>query len=515
MSPLPRRILSITAFVAASILSGACSLQKNSAALSPDIAAPHTGDPQTETQVSALASTKIRAGLKVFVTSNRLRVRSTPEIVNQDVTAPCRPEEGCAEKVVKASNIVGVLEPGDAVEIVDPKTIGEAEFIAIKVLDSNADVPRNIVLYTSAKYLDETPMKSDASIALPGGSTTTPTGAKAPSTAKLFVITNIATEKVRVYQRCEPSESCVNKLLFEQDVVNGEDKGGTRSDVGVYRISSWEKFYETLPEYPAWFKLGYPELPAPGASHNAWYKSGFMPAGIGSMRGAFGWYTLKVEPNGNGQWMHGTAGWGADKKRFILRKETFAGRWADLFGSIRSHGCTRIDNESIAYLRTLLPIGTTYVKIYAKEGTRRAAPLANGPERDSWSYILTKAGGGVTNKHQVADRDTVLASGTPRSEWIEEGTLTFDRYPHAVPFDRKKNKSEGGDLYELGARAFHGVFLVDEGTLVDYQHPAALGRGGYSDGVMPSYMISNDPNYVLPEAPRESNDPAESGTYGS
>lgn len=427
-----RKIAQLSALLATAVLMAACA---------PNEVAPNTGSIETEGQTGALAPSQAQAGRQVF-TNTALNARSAPEL---------------------GDNVIGKLNPNDKVEIVDSQMIGGNNFIGVKVIESSSDVPTDRVVYISADYLNPTRSESELN-------------------SKVFVVTNIATEKVRVYKRCAPGEGCANKVIFEQDVVNGEDDDGTRTDVGTYAVTSWTKFYETGP-YPAWYRPSYPPVPKPGADRLDWLSSSVMPGGKGDMRGAFGWYTMKVGPNPNGQWMHGTAGWGADKKSFIAFKDSFWGGILNIFTSIRSHGCTRIDNESIAFLRQIIPVGSVYVKLYAKEAVRN--PRA-GNSMGSWNYIMTKNGYGQVNNHQLADRDQVLSSGTPRGEWIEEGTLSYST----------SAKANTGDLYGIGDRNFRGVYIVDEGTTVDYQHPAGLSVGGQGRS-LPSFMISNDRSYTM------------------
>jgi hypothetical protein len=121
---------------------------------------------------------------------------------------------------------------------------------------------------------------------------------------------------------------------------------------------------------------------------------------------------------------------------------------------------------------------------------------------------MTINGGGVTNNHELADRNAVLANGTPPSQWIEEGQLSINQYPHVVTFNPQERNSAGGNLYGIQTKNFRGVFLVDEGTVVDYQHPAGLDVGGFSDHSLPSFMISTDQNYYVPQAPTTGFDPS-------
>lgn len=439
-----RSAATVSALIAASILA-ACAPQASPQLSSNDI---HTGDAATEGQTAGLTASQQKSGFQAYVSAEFVNVRTAPE--------------------VSPSTLAGGLERNDKVEIVDGALIGPEKFIAIRVLETNTGVAKGQILYIAERYLSGEQVKLEGDQA---------------AASKLFVVTNIATEKVRVYQRCEPTEGCVNKMIFEQDVVAGNDNAENRTDVGVYRIDKWEKFYESGP-YAAWYRPGYLPVPSQG-SRQAWFDTEYMPGRKTAMRGAFGWYTIKVSPNPNGQWMHGTAGWGKDKKDFIMFKDSFLGGIVSLFTNIGSHGCTRIDNESIAYLRQILPVGTPYIKIYAKEAIRGSTPMSYFPAKASWNYIMTKNGYGTTGNHERADRNEVLANGTPRSQWIEEGTFIADQHPDAA----------SGDVYDIGSRNFRGVFVVDEGTTVDYSHPSKLAVGGNPSRGLPSFMISNNRSF--------------------
>lgn len=470
-APLATALPVIPTILMAVLLTTACSGKPDG--MGDEAAAPHTGAIDIENQVGALSPSQARAGAVVYVYAERLNVRSSPEV----------PAEGGDSS--SNSNLVGALEMNDKVEIVDPQPIGSSRFVAIRVVESRTPVPKDQTLYVSLQHLNG----SARQFQLEGNVATA---------SKIFIVTNIATEKTRVYQRCEPWEGCVNKMLFEQDVVVGEDDrgDGLRTDVGTYRVTSWEKFYETPGKYPAWYKEGYPNVPPPG-SRRDWFSSSHMPDGQGEMRGAFGWYTMKVGPNPNGQWMHGTAGWGQDKKSFIKFKDSFWGGIVSLFTNLGSHGCTRIDNESITYLRSKVPVGATYVKIYAKEGSRAPYPAQVSTEPGQWAYIMTKNGGGVTNNHQLADRDLVLSTGTTSEEMIEEGVLDLDQTPTPVTF----KGDDTYNLYDVPEKDLVGYFLVDEGTVIGYQHPPELGVGGFADRQLPSFMVTEDDSTYYAPSP--------------
>ncbi|RYZ67790.1 MAG: hypothetical protein EOP05_17280 [Proteobacteria bacterium] len=185
-----------------------------------------------------------------------------------------------------------------------------------------------------------------------------------------------------------------------------------------------------------------------------------------------------VGPNPHGQWMHGTIGWGADKEKFVRFQDSFLGGIVDIFAALGSHGCTRMSNEAIAFMRAKLPVGATYIKIYAKEGladqSRAGYPAAN--QLGKFDYILTNLGAGQTNtRHDIPSREAVLAANTPKENWMEEGTFNYDQTPDAVR----------GDHYKLGEKSMTGVFYVDQGTIsADYKHPVndKLSVGGMNGG---------------------------------
>lgn len=446
-----------------SVLTGALALTtacSQDGAKTDDQIAPQTGSELTETQIAVSPALASASGI-AYISADSVRVRTAPE---------------------NGENVAGRLYTNDKVQIVDATPIGSDKFVSIRVLTSNSTVDRNVALYIASRFLNSEPVKVDEAATsglIPAAEGPRVDGQKPIQTNRLFIVTNIATERLRVYQRCLAGEGCVNRMIMEAGVVNGEAKDGTHTDVGFYQVSSWTKFYET-PAYPAWYKPGYPAVPKPG-NRTAWIRESYMPNGQGDMRGAFGWYTAKVAPNPNGQWTHGTAGWGADKDNFIKFKDSFWGHVVNIFTSIRSHGCTRIDNESIAYLRQLISVGTPLVKIYARETYRDGTRAAYSKTPGRWEYILTTNGHQQINKHQLADRAAVLAQGTPQSEWLDQGAYSVDQFPDA----------ESGDLYSL--RNFQGEFIVDEGTLLNYRHPAGIGRGGYSDQIAPPYMFTTNP----------------------
>ncbi len=411
---------------------------------------PETGEPidhQTPAPPSPTKAVDNVVGTVAYVYSERIRARSSAEITDD--------------------NIVGVLELNDPVEILNEKT--ERGFAQVRVVQERGSLTAGQIVFVASKYLNKTPRVLSLTEEAAQG---------------IFMVQNIATEKARIYRRCKPDEGCVNRLLAEINTVNGEDKNGTRTSLGSYRITKWEKFYEDKARlYPAWYRPHYPPVPKPNVSRAAWFDDDYMPNGSGDARGAFGWYTAIVGPNAHSQWTHGTLGWGADGEAFIDYKNTFWGVLLNLFTSIRSHGCTRMSNPAVAYVREVLPAGASLIKIYAREtyrDERRTAYQAVKDEHKWYYFILTITGYGKAGG-LGPDRYKVLAENIPQKDWLEEGAYYLDQYPNA----------KDQNLYDIDGDDFKGVYNVDEGTVSrDYRHPRELGRGGYSDQLVPSYMIA-------------------------
>jgi hypothetical protein len=342
---------------------------------------------------------------------------------------------------------------------------------------------------------------------------------------KYFVVVNVATETIRLYEKSCVENTCSNKMILESEVVVGEDidhakeeKGKGRSVLGSYRVTGWSKFYQD-PEghYPSWYNSEYPLPPAPEASWGDWFSKKFMPLDIkgkpvGHMRGAFGWYTAFVAPEAFGQWTHGTLGWGSDKDKFIKKTK---GVLINIVADPRSSGCTRNNNEAIAYLRKMIDIGTPIVKIYAKEEILDPT-MANYPtEIEEWKYVLT------TNRNHAIDREDVLKNlnitpqdldafweakrgggslvldpKSPLNQVLEAGTYARDVHPDAIAYTpgEKLNKftrkiGRKGNVYGIKNNEMHGVFYVDAGLLDGYKHPdTVLESGGFPDEVTPSWM---------------------------
>ncbi len=325
---------------------------------------------------------------------------------------------------------------------------------------------------------------------------------------KYFIVQNVATEKTRVYLKCEEdsNHNCLpgtkNTMVFETEmVVGGKDM---RTNVGVQNIEYWTKFKDTPGVYPSWYDPTYPPVPNPGKGFKRWFDADVMPDGKKSasnggkkMRGAFGWYTTKMTPSDSGQWMHGTVGWGSDEDKFInfAHGGGLAGTIANIFADMRSHGCTRHENRAIAYLQSFLPAGTALIKIYAKEELKDAslARYESLPATKTWNYILTKEDVREINP-KSSTAEEVQTRGVSEDMILERGSYTVNMRPQVQNITGKGAKSgRSGDSYKLFRNEGpYGAFYVDEGTITpDYRHPAGVKYEGISDfsaTLVPNYM---------------------------
>ncbi len=325
----------------------------------------------------------------------------------------------------------------------------------------------------------------------------------ADAARKYFIVQNIATERTRVYEKCQENpetKACINgtrnRLVFETEMVVGGDD--LRTDLGVQNISHWEKFYQdNNAHYPSWYDPSYP--PTPKGGFLKWSKKSAMPNKQGQMRGAFGWYAAIMSPSATGQWMHGTIGWGDDKDSFIkIAHGKGIGFFGKLFSDMRSHGCTRHENRAIAYLQSLVPAGTALIKIYAKEALADATLSRYESQKNpmTWNWILTKEDVRSHNPKSSTAAE-VQARGVQQNMIIEQGSYEVDQYPTIQEITKKDAESgKSGDSYKLFRDSPpQGLFLVDEGIVTrDYRHPAGIkadGISGFKSGekLVPSYAL--------------------------
>lgn len=313
---------------------------------------------------------------------------------------------------------------------------------------------------------------------------------------------------------------------METEVVVGEDrdlpkeqKGKGRSLLGSYRVTGWAKFYQDAEgHYPAWYKEGYPALPKVGAGAMKWFGKKVMPKdekgkAHGDMRGAFGWYAGFVGPNAYGQWAHGTIGWGADKDFFIKKTKKF---WANVVSNPRSSGCTRNNNEAIAFIRQLVEIGTPMIKIYAREALLDPSLMDYPEETKEWKYILTKTASakagredalkalGITGQEAdmywaatKAKAKLVIDPKSSLHQILEMGTYNIDVRPTPIKYTKgeKLGKIEAsvgrkGNVYGIDSTDMSdGVYYVDAGFLEGYHHPKKkLEVSGFMDEETPPWM---------------------------
>jgi hypothetical protein len=417
---------------------------------------PHTGSENLELAISAALDSRadVVEGEKYFISINGLRFRSTDNSGTN-------------------SNILGTLFRNDKIKVIKNNDSFSGNYIKVEILSSRSrEFSNGTVGYVSLKYLLENKIDHQ------------------DFDGTYFMVQNIATERLRVYERLCSDNSCAHKMVLQTEVAMGEDTEGERTMVGSYRITDWRKFYEDgKSNYPSWYDPNYPPVPSPDDGIQSWFKDKHLPPGDNSSRGAFGWWAALVGPNHKGQWTHGTYGWGVNKKKYITRTKKF---FANVISDTRSHGCTRADNESIAYLRQILPVGTPIIKVYAKEKLLDPQRKGYSKEMPEWEYILTKRG--VRRDGQKADKAEVLASDITNDEILEEGSYAINQWPEIVEyrdyslFSFLRKVGDKGNLYNVDPEDMQGTFYIDAGLLENYKHPNDLAVGGYRGEVTPEFM---------------------------
>jgi hypothetical protein len=451
----------------------------------------HAANSQAENM--SVEKSTLRVGQQYYISGNELNLRSS------NSTA--------------AGNIVGKLALNDVVEVYDTLNAG-TPLVQVKVIKSSVRTDGSANYYVSKDFL------SDKASAI-------------SSSSKYFVVQNVASEKTRVYERCTTSPGCAHKMVMETEMVVGRPEEGTDTNkdafktwLGHAKIAEWVKFYQDgAGHYPHWYKAGQDVKSIPDAITDSfskilgsrkWMVKGFD--GHPTIYGAFGWYAAKVTPADdregmNYQWMHGTMGWGKDGPVAIHLTRTSL---LNMVSNPGSSGCTRLENRAIAYLRSLLPVGTDIYRVYAKEASRdmgRYASVQNNPGR--WDYILT------TNEAQKsggleADAAAVIRKAISPSNILEQGTYEVDRYPSVTAPNYQEIPSSGktGDRYKIdsglkkdaGYTNFQGYFLVDEGRFMNYKHPsyqATKGRvktSGLADfrNSVPEFLTAAPGNIQVP-----------------
>lgn len=435
---------------------------------------------------SEIINSELNSETIYFISLNGLRVRATPD------------DNG---------KTIGILSLNDKVKVINPITILNGKFIEIAIVKTVNQILKSEKYYINKDYLSEKFIDYKE------------------FTGKYFMVVNIATETLRLYERICLDNTCPNKMILETEVVVGEDqnhpkeeKGKGRSILGSYRVTGWSKFYEDpAGHYPAWHRDGYPDTPSPDAKWNEWFSKKVMPKdpqgkSHGSMRGAFGWFTAFVAPGSYGQWTHGTLGWGSDKDSFIKRVKK---PLINVISDPRSSGCTRNNNEAIAFIRQMIEIGAPVVKIYAKEQIMDPT-LVNYPNlTQSWNYVMTKNKGHEVSREAVlkslnitaSDLDSfwearrnggqlILDQNSPLGQVIEVGNYEHDTHPDVTEFTPgekigkfKRKVRAIGNVYGVKSTAMHGIFYVDSGLLEGYAHPnETLEVSGFPDETTPPWM---------------------------
>jgi len=374
-------------------------------------------------------------------------------------------------------NTLGVLSRNDQVKILDASEELQGDYVKVEVVKTRNTLQASEVFYLSYKYLSVTEVKEPM------------------YEHKYYVVQNVATEILRVYERACREKVCKNKMILETEIVVGEDKKGVRTWVGSYNLLHWKKFYQDYAgHYPSWYNPESPMPPKDGKGALTWFKKKYMPEvngkRKGDMRGAFGWYTGFVGPNSNAQWTHGTIGWGESSIDMIKRTKRPV---ANFFASPRSHGCSRTDNMTIAYLRELLPPGTKFLKVYAMEKLMDEELVGYDKEEEkTWEWILTKKDSQKIGG-QTADRDKVLATDITEEDALQWGTYKLDTYPDVIEFQEKgewsRKLGQKGNVYGAKKEEMKGVFYIDTGLFQDYQHPVheSITVGGIKGQVVPKF----------------------------
>ncbi len=316
---------------------------------------------------------------------------------------------------------------------------------------------------------------------------------------RYIMIQNIATEKMRVYERSTVAGQ-PHRLIFETNLIAGEnDPAKTRrTALGSYKIEKWIKFYQDNQGlFPSWWDATLTYIPLPGSTLQDWTQPSLMPKidGIpsGLVRGAFGWYTAKIGPNAFAQWTHGTVGWGADQDAFIAISKT---QLAQFYSDPRSYGCTRVENRAIAYIQNLLPVGTRVVKVYAAETLAdKSLVRYKNQAQETFEFALTNDEVRVENPNS-AERAKQVLRQVSEDAVLETGSYKIDATPNAVPFKKTIGTrnvvnvvNNEANLYDIPEKSFQGEFLVDEGRFVNYKHPRELRVGGFKDQALPAVVL--------------------------
>ena len=414
----------------------------------PLVAAPVTGDPL----------------------SDHMTVPQSSQPTQPGQSATVRPTNVCGHRA-NSKDCDTQLEKGDPVEVV-PAPEQPDHTIAVKPKHPKDPSKPVEPVYVPPQYLSTDPIEAPA---------------EELAQDRFFVVQNIATETLRVYENCawkgDAAKACKHRLILQTPMVVGENVIAKRTRLGSFRITKWFKFYQDAQDdFPSFYREESPALPGPGSDLQTWVSRTLLPDGKGSVRGAFGWYTAYVGPDAEEQWMHGSWGWGADGTHFIddLYRAPF-----DAQNLVASHGCTRVENQAIALMREFLVPGTKVVRIYAREALGGAAAPAS-KRLGKWSWELTRLN---SDEAPRAGKDEVEAQKLSPNDILDSGTYVLDTHAVPVPLRATANPHESGNVYQIKPAAFKGVFFVDEGRVSSYEHPRGLVVGGLPGHDLPKVLL--------------------------
>ena len=185
----------------------------------------------------------------------------------------------------------------------------------------------------------------------------------------------------------------------------------------------------------------------------------------------------------------------------------------------RSSGCTRNNNETIAFLRKMVEIGAPIIKIYAKEEILDPSMKDYPNQTLEWKYALTKNLNHSIDRTDVlkflkvssSDLDSfweakrnggsvILDPASPINQILEVGSYQMDAHPDVItytPGDKlsKMERKIGrkGNVYGIKDKEMHGVYYIDAGVMENYAHPdSVVETGGFSDEVTPGWMMKSN-----------------------
>lgn len=275
-----------------------------------------------------------------------------------------------------------------------------------------------------------------------------------------WIVQNIGTLTLRLYEK--ECTYCETKIVFEKPIIVGKNEYNNSEDfrtmLGFYQIEKWHKFYVDGKE--SYIRWDGRKIPKRGSSRKQW-----------GWQGAFGVYAATLTPN-KYQHLHGTIGWPSESYKFIEHEKNDDGT----LKRIGSKGCTRIDNQSIMFLRNFVPEKTPVIRIYAKEKFKNQEKVFLN-EVKKWTYVFyeipdIKKENPLSFIHRQLIKDIHI---------LEIGEFIYMSKPSLKNLRARKDfvlNEINGNPYELELDEV-GFFNVDTGILdKNYKHPNKLSIGG-------------------------------------